>query len=102
MPHKTYLRLHGARNNIYIDDPSILGNSLEDCERNTKFAIETLEKVGWVKNVDKSTHSEKGFFRSYQWFFLTWFFMVPVKKEENIKSEIIDFFKGEKTSCQNI
>ena len=53
IPHKTYLRGLGIRVSVYLDDQRILGQPSELCAKNTKIAMDTLDRAGWTVNLKK-------------------------------------------------
>ena len=52
-PVVQYLRSHGVRLVLYVDDFLILGQS-EEIENNLKFVITTLKNLAWTINYKKS------------------------------------------------
>ena len=55
IPHKTYLRSHGVRMSLFLDDQRVLGDSKERCLKDNNFALETLNNAGWTASVSKSS-----------------------------------------------
>lgn len=59
IPHKQYLRSYGIRVQMFIDDQRVMASSFEACEKDTKLALETFEKAGWMVNEQKSSGEPK-------------------------------------------
>ena len=53
-PVSAFLRNNGVRCTIYLDDFLIIADSFEECNRSVKFTCNTLEKLGFVINKEKS------------------------------------------------
>ena len=52
-------RARGIRLLVYLDDFIILGESVEQCHRDTQFVLQLLEQLGWLVNVEKSVLEPK-------------------------------------------
>ena len=51
---QVYLSSKEIPSAIYIDNQFVLGKNEEECKANNSFAVEVLDKVGWVFSLSKS------------------------------------------------
>ena len=52
-PHRALLNRNGIRHNVYIDDERVLGQSEQECAKNTAFANHFLRSAGWITKDEK-------------------------------------------------
>ena len=102
-PVRNYLASHGIPNLIYLDDCLVCGIGREGSQRNRDFAVETLQKAGFVVSTSKS----KGPAPRLEFLGLeidgnSLEFYVPQKKIERMKNTITKISKAEQVSVRQI